>query len=62
MKRSSTFLIGIILLATVMLAGHAAAQDCVEPPAGLIAWWPGEGNAKDIAGGHDGLILGGMGF
>ena len=30
MKRSSTFLIGIFLLTTVMLAGHASAQDCVK--------------------------------
>jgi hypothetical protein len=41
MKRSSTLLIGIIFIATAMLAGHAAAQDCVEPPAGLVSWWPG---------------------
>ena len=61
MKRTSTLLVGALLIVTVMLAGHAAAQDCVEPPAGLIAWWPGEGNAKDIAGGHDGSTASGSG-
>jgi hypothetical protein len=62
MQCSSAFQIGTILLATVMLAGHAAAQDCVEPPDGLISWWPGDGNADDIWAGHSGTILGGMGF
>jgi hypothetical protein len=31
-------------------------------PAGLVSWWPGDGNADDIAGGHHGAILGGLGF
>ena len=62
MKPRSTFLVGSVLLITAMLAGHAAAQDCVEPPAGLVSWWPADGNADDVFAGHDGLILGGMGF
>jgi hypothetical protein len=62
MQRNSTFLIGVILLATVMLAGHAAAQDCVEPPAGLVSWWPGDGNADDIQGSNDGTLVSGVGF
>ena len=62
MKRTSTLLIGIILLVTAMLAGHAAAQDCVEPPAGLVSWWPGDGNADDIQNGNDGMLTGGAGF
>ena len=36
--------------------------DCVEPPPDLVGWWPGDGNATDIAGGNSGTILGGMGF
>ncbi len=43
MKRTSMFLIAIIFLATAMLAVPAAAQVCVEPPAGLVSWWPGTG-------------------
>jgi hypothetical protein len=50
MKHSSAFLIGIVLLATGMFAGHAAAQDCVEPPPGLVSWWPGDTDASDIGG------------
>jgi hypothetical protein len=31
---------------------------CVAPPIGLSAWWPGNGNALDIVGGHHGSMLG----
>jgi hypothetical protein len=48
-----------------------AAGKCAPPPqpptncpvpAGLVAWWPLEGNAEDLTGRHDGLIIGGPGF
>jgi hypothetical protein len=62
MKHSSTFLIGIFLLVTAMLAGQAAAQNCVEPPGGLVSWWPFDavsGNlADDIVGSNDGTVVG----
>ena len=61
MKRT-LFLVGLFLFGTAMFAGHATAQDCVEPPAGLVGWWPGDGNADDIHGGNHGAILGSMGF
>src|SRR4051794_4444235 len=31
----------------------------IPPPAGIIAWWPGDGNAIDIVGHHDGTLMGG---
>jgi len=34
----------------------------VAVPAGLVGWWPGAGNAKDIAKGHDGSVFGGVSF
>jgi hypothetical protein len=37
-------------------------QGCVAPPAGLVSWWPGEGNAKDIAGPNNGVLFGGAKF
>ena len=62
MNPRSTFLVGIFLLITVMLAGHATAQDCVEPPAGLVSWWPFDevsGNlTEDIVGSNDGTAVG----
>jgi hypothetical protein len=61
MKRT-LFLIGLFLFGTAMFAGPVVAQDCVEPPAGLVSWWPGDGNTDDVFAGNDGTILGGMGF
>jgi hypothetical protein len=29
-------------------------QTCILPPSGMIDWWPGDGNAKDIVGLNDG--------
>ena len=34
-------------------------QSCIQPPAGLISWWPGEGNANDIIGTNNGTLMGG---
>jgi hypothetical protein len=35
---------------------------CATPPAGLVAWWPGQGNANDIAGTNNGVLEGGVAF
>lgn len=35
---------------------------CTPPPPGLVAWWPGDGNAVDIAGGHHGVLRNGVTF
>jgi hypothetical protein len=40
----------------------ADVQVCVEPPEGLISWWPGDGNANDIQGVNDGTLLDGATF
>ena len=31
---------------------------CVTPPAGLVGWWPGSGDASDIAGPDNGIFIG----
>jgi lysophospholipase L1-like esterase len=33
--------------------------DCISAPQGLVGWWPGEGNANDIAGTNNGVLQGG---
>lgn len=50
-------------------AGLSSAQQCtlqvlssVDAPAGLVAWWRGEGDANDSAGSNDGSMKGGIGF
>ncbi|HWH70851.1 MAG TPA: immunoglobulin domain-containing protein, partial [Candidatus Sulfotelmatobacter sp.] len=32
---------------------------CSAPPAGLVSWWPADGNANDIAGSSNGSLQGG---
>jgi uncharacterized repeat protein (TIGR03803 family) len=32
----------------------------VAPPSGLVAWWPGNGNALDIVDGNNGTLTGGV--
>jgi hypothetical protein len=49
-----SLLVGWVFLVCVGSIGIGTAQDCLEPPPGMIAWWPGDGDAKDIAGSDDG--------
>ena len=35
---------------------------CTPPPPGMVAWWPGDGDANDIRGGHVGTLLNGATF
>lgn len=36
--------------------------DPIQPPAGMVAWWPGDGNANDIVGSNHGTLSGGVTF
>src|SRR5438132_4032374 len=49
-------------LLTALTAGSSAAQTCVNPPSGLVSWWPGDGNANDIQGGNNGTPQGNLWF
>jgi hypothetical protein len=44
-------------LLVLTLASHAIAQNCLQPPAGLVGWWPGDGNANDIQDGNNGTLM-----
>ena len=35
---------------------------CVEPPAGIVAWWPGQDNALDVISGYNGSLMDGLAF
>lgn len=54
--------ISMVFLFGFTYVGHAVAGVCVAPPADLIGWWPGDGNADDIAGGGDATLKGGAAF
>ena len=65
MKTKIKNLLGAVLslLVTFGIIQSAAAQTtCIDPPAGLVAWWRGEGNAQDSVGSHHGALQGGVSF
>jgi len=41
---------------------NPSPTSCVAPPSGLVSWWPGDGNGKDIAGNSDGVLANGTSF
>jgi len=44
-------------------AGSAGkCKPCVEPPSGMVSWWPGDGNALDIQNGNNGTLQNGAAF
>src|SRR5438128_1336972 len=43
------------------LSARAQTQ-CIPPPAGMVGWWPGDGDANDIHGGHHGTLQNGATF
>lgn len=51
-----------VLLTVWTLPPDAAAQTCTPAPAGLVNWWPGDGNADDIIGGEHGTLQNGATF
>jgi hypothetical protein len=52
-------LCGLVPLLVFTLVGNAAAQQtCTQPPPGLVSWWPGNGNANDIADSNNGMVQG----
>jgi hypothetical protein len=62
-KRNLTVIIAMaILLVIVMGVGLFLVLKPHGKPAGLVAWWPAEGNAGDKIGHHDGILQGGVSF
>ncbi len=47
---------------TVESIPAAQTPSCTQPPSGLVGWWPGDGNYKDIIGHNDGTPVGGVTF
>lgn len=47
---------------TIDAMAVAPSGVCSGAPAGIISWWPGEGNAQDIVSQHDGTLQNGATF
>ncbi len=61
----SLMFILIFSLATFNFSfNKASAQGptCVNPPANLVSWWPGDGDATDFVGNNDGTLMGDAAF
>ena len=43
-------------------SGAIQGPSCVTPPANMISWWPGDGNADDLQDGNDGTLVNGATF
>ncbi len=52
----------VIQLALAFSARTDDDKKCASPPSGLVSWWPGDGNANDIAGPNTGVLSGGATF
>jgi len=58
----SLLLITIAIFSLLTTSQITSAQSCVPPPAGLVSWWPGDGNANDIVGQNNGTLRGAATF
>ena len=50
---------GVVTSAVAVLTVLVPSASCSSAPSGLAGWWPGDGNANDIAGTNNGTLQGG---
>src|ERR1051326_2278244 len=63
MKRRLWALPSLFLVTIILCLGlRNVSAACLTPPSGLVEWWPAEGNANDIAGTNNGVLVGGTTF
>ena len=46
----------------LVATNQAQMQNCTPPPAGMVSWWPADGNANDIKGSNNGALQNGATF
>lgn len=51
-----------LLVALIAAPADLSAQACYTPPANMVGWWTGDGNAKDLAGPNNGKLINGATF
>src|SRR5438094_509363 len=56
------FAVVVAMAVAALQAWECMAQTCAPPPAGLVSWWRGEGDAADQAGANGGTLVGNTGF
>jgi hypothetical protein len=61
-KREILVLVLSINLLIISLKIQVVTAESVEPPSGLVSWWPGDGHALDISDGNHGTLMNGVTF
>ena len=52
----------VLLSLVCFVLEEVKAANCVAPPAGLVRWWTGDGDAMDAVSGQGGTLYGGVTF
>jgi hypothetical protein len=62
--RSLEISTGACVAAALLLVpiDQASAEVCLQSPPGIVSWWPGEDDARDIVGRNNGTIQGAVAF
>ena len=53
---------GLVMFAALAAASPTQASPGTPVPAGLVAWWPAEGNANDVISGNTAVLASGVTF
>ncbi len=61
-KFNPAYSAALLLAALAVAPARADTTNCLDSPAGLVGWWPGEGDATDLATYNDGTLYGGVTF
>jgi hypothetical protein len=68
-RRRKTFIVGLlgaivpsVCLLLTSTAGHGFVNNCVQPPSGMISWWPADGDANDLVASNHGTLQNGASF
>ena len=48
----------VLVIALSVFSVEIALASCVNPPSGLVSWWPGDGNTQDISDSNPGTLMG----
>jgi len=62
LRLARSWLGAMVVLASLAATFPAMSTDCIPAPAGLIAWWPGDGHAEDLVGTNHGILMNGATF
>ena len=60
--KAKTLQLSLLVLASLTLRPVDADNNCVALPSSVIAWWPGDGVALDVAGPNHGILQNGAAY